>query len=92
MLHIEAKKEVIINMTIQERHVLLGLRKSIGSQQIVADDLNISRQYLSALEKGVRNPTVKLMVKMSDYFGVSERTLFPDLYIDKKSHIMLQEK
>lgn len=79
-------------MTEKVRHVLLEIRKSIGSQQIVADDLNISRQYLSALEKGVRNPTVKLMVKMSDYFGISERKLFPDLYNDEESHKTLQKK
>ncbi|WP_339229612.1 helix-turn-helix transcriptional regulator [Oceanobacillus sp. FSL K6-2867] len=73
-------------MTTQIRHVLIGFRKSIGSQQIVASDLGISRQYLSAIEKGTRNPTVKLMVKMSNYFGVSEKKLFPDLFFTNKCH------
>lgn len=67
-------------MTKQTRHILIGFRKSIGSQEFVANELGISRQYLSAIEKGTRNPTVKLMVKMSNYFGVSEKRLFPDLF------------
>ncbi|MCY9082367.1 helix-turn-helix domain-containing protein [Bacillus inaquosorum] len=66
----------------KERKRLSNIRKSIGSQQIVADDLEISRQYLSALETGERNPTVKLMVKMSKYFHVSEKELFPDLFFE----------
>lgn len=67
-------------MIKQTRHILIGFRKSIGSQEFVANELGISRQYLSAIEKGTRNPTVKLMVKMSNYFGVSEKRLFPDLF------------
>ncbi|NDK02596.1 helix-turn-helix transcriptional regulator [Bacillus subtilis] len=64
----------------KERKLLSEIRKSIGSQQLVADDLEISRQYLSALEKGDRNPTVKLMVKMAKYFKKNEKDLFPDLF------------
>lgn len=77
-------------MVNQVRHVLIGFRKSVGSQQIVADDLGISRQYLSAIEKGNRNPTVRLMVEMSNYFGVSERKLFPDLFFTNKCHELMQ--
>ncbi|WP_219996605.1 helix-turn-helix transcriptional regulator [Bacillus atrophaeus] len=76
---------------VRERKLLSDIRKSIGSQQIVADDLNISRQYLSALENGGRNPTVKLMVKMSKYFKVSEKELFPDLFFEIKCNNSLQE-
>ncbi|MED1761540.1 helix-turn-helix transcriptional regulator [Bacillus subtilis] len=64
----------------KERKLLAEIRKSIGSQQLVADDLEISRQYLSALEKGDRNPTVKLMVRMANYFKKNEKELFPDLF------------
>ncbi|MFB0637470.1 helix-turn-helix transcriptional regulator [Bacillus rugosus] len=76
---------------VKERKLLSKLRKSIGSQQIVADDLKISRQYLSALETGERNPTVKLMVKMSKYFNVSEKELFPDLFFENECHDSLQK-
>lgn len=77
-------------MTKQTRHILIGFRKSIGSQEVVANELGISRQYLSAIEKGTRNPTVKLMVKMSNYFGVSEKKLFPDLFFTDNCHETLQ--
>ncbi|CAI6314205.1 helix-turn-helix domain-containing protein [Bacillus subtilis] len=76
---------------VKERKLLSNIRKSIGSQQIVADDLKISRQYLSALETGERNPTVKLMVKMSKYFNVSEKELFPDLFFEIECHDSLQK-
>ncbi|WP_340639745.1 helix-turn-helix transcriptional regulator [Bacillus atrophaeus] len=76
---------------LKQRKLLSDIRKSIGSQQIVADHLEISRQYLSALEKGDRNPTVKLMVKMSKYFNVSEKELFPDLFFEIKCNKSLQE-
>ncbi|MEC1660999.1 helix-turn-helix transcriptional regulator [Bacillus sp. FSL R5-0560] len=75
---------------VNERKLLSNIRKSIGSQQIVADDLKISRQYLSALETGERNPTVKLMVKMSKYFNVSEKELFPDLFFEIECDDSLQ--
>ncbi|MCY8321136.1 helix-turn-helix domain-containing protein [Bacillus inaquosorum] len=76
---------------VKERKLLSNIRKSIGSQQIVADDLKISRQYLSALETGERNPTVKLMVKMSKYFNVSEKELFPDLFFEIECDDSLQK-
>lgn len=77
-------------MTKQVRYVLIRFRKSVGSQQIVASDLGISRQYLSAIEKGTRNPTVKLMVKMATYFGVDEKKLFPDLFFTHECNELLQ--
>ncbi|MCY8239176.1 helix-turn-helix domain-containing protein [Bacillus inaquosorum] len=75
----------------KDRKFLSDIRKSIGSQQIVAGDLKISRQYLSALETGDRNPTVKLMVKMSKYFSVSEKELFPDLFFEFECDDSLQK-
>lgn len=41
------------------------------NQQKVAFDLNISREALSYYENGKREPSLELLVKMSDYFNVS---------------------
>ena len=41
------------------------------NQQKVALDLNISREALSHYENGKRQPSLELLLKMSDYFNVS---------------------
>ncbi|MBQ8183550.1 MAG: helix-turn-helix transcriptional regulator [Clostridia bacterium] len=41
------------------------------NQQKVAMDLNISRESLSYYENGKREPSLALLVQMSDYFNVS---------------------
>lgn len=41
------------------------------SQQKVAMDLNISREALSHYETGKREPSLALLVQMSEYFNVS---------------------
>lgn len=41
------------------------------NQQKVAIDLNISRECLSYYENGKRQPSLEMLVKMSEYFNVS---------------------
>ncbi len=41
------------------------------SQQKVAMELNISREALSHYENGRREPSIGMLIKMSDYFNVS---------------------
>ena len=41
------------------------------SQQTVAMELNISREALSHYENGRREPSIGMLIKMSDYFNVS---------------------
>ncbi|MBR1731776.1 MAG: helix-turn-helix transcriptional regulator, partial [Ruminococcus sp.] len=41
------------------------------SQLKVAMDLNISREAISYYENGQRCPNLEMLVKLSDYFGVS---------------------
>ncbi|MBE6776938.1 MAG: helix-turn-helix transcriptional regulator [Ruminococcaceae bacterium] len=41
------------------------------NQQKVALDLNISREALSYYENGKREPSLQLLVQMSNYFNVS---------------------
>lgn len=41
------------------------------SQLKVAMDLSISREALSYYENGKRNPDLSMLVRLSEYFGVS---------------------
>ena len=51
---------------------LKHIRKSKGYSQLkVAMDLNISREALSYYENGQRCPNLEMLVKLSEYFGVS---------------------
>ena len=54
---------------------MIGLRKIRKqrkfSQQKVAMDLNISRESLSYYENGKREPSLALLLSMSQYFNVS---------------------
>ena len=51
---------------------LREIRKSKRLNQLkVATDLNISRESISYYENGKREPSLDLLVKMSEYFNVS---------------------
>lgn len=54
---------------------MIGLKKIREqqnlNQQKVAMDLNISREALSHYETGKREPSLSLLVQMSEYFNVS---------------------
>ena len=54
---------------------LLGLkkiRKARGLNQLkVAMDLSVSREALSHYETGARSPDLGMLLRLSDYFGVS---------------------
>lgn len=76
----------------KKRLLLSELRKVKGTQHDVAIELDISRQYMSMMESGLRNPTVKLMAKMEKYFEMSANNLFPDLFFEVKCHKLKQKK
>ncbi|MBE6827123.1 MAG: helix-turn-helix transcriptional regulator [Ruminococcaceae bacterium] len=72
-----------------ERKVrLTGLREIRKArnlnQQKVAMDLNISREALSYYENGKREPSLALLVSMSDYFNVSINYLITGKEFKKK--------
>ena len=53
------------------------LRKSKGmSIEDLSLESNVNRNYLSDLERGVRNPTVKVLEKLSIALDVDLSTLF----------------
>jgi transcriptional regulator with XRE-family HTH domain len=51
---------------------LQELRKARGwSQEEFADRANLHRTYISAVERGVRNPTITVVEKLATALGVS---------------------
>ncbi len=51
---------------------LKQIRRERGLTQLkVAMDLNISREALCHYENGKREPSIDMLVKMSEYFNVS---------------------
>ncbi len=54
------------------------------NQQKVAIDLNISREALSHYENGKREPSLSMLIKMSEYFNVSINYLITGKEFKKK--------
>lgn len=51
---------------------VVALRKEKGLlQNELADELNISRVYMSAIERALKTPSLDLMIEMAEYFHVS---------------------
>ncbi len=64
---------------------LKNIRKKRNlNQQKVAMDLNISREALSYYENGKREPSLSLLVAMSEYFNVSINYLITGVEFEKK--------
>lgn len=64
---------------------LKTIRKQRKLNQLkVAMDLNISREALSYYENGKREPSLALLVRMSDYFNVSINYLITGEEFHKK--------
>ena len=46
------------------------------SQEDLALEANVNKNYLSDLERGERNPTIKVLEKIAKAFGISLSELF----------------
>ena len=55
------------------------------TQMDVANEMGISQKYLSKLELGQRNPSLKIAVKIASYYGTSVEHLFPDIFSLEKT-------
>nr|BDD44658.1 transcriptional regulator [bacterium] len=56
---------------------LRELREALGmSQEGFADQMEIHRTYLGGLERGERNPTLTVIVRVADALGVRPSELF----------------
>ena len=64
-------------MTFDEKIMYLR-RQSRCSQEALAEALNVSRQTISKWELGMSQPTMDMIVRLSDYFHVSTDFLLRD--------------
>lgn len=62
-------------MKLTNRIRVLRAEKEV-SQQVLADEVGISRQTVNSIEKGKFNPSVITAMKMAVYFGVSVEDVF----------------
>ncbi|WP_397537816.1 helix-turn-helix transcriptional regulator [Rummeliibacillus pycnus] len=63
------------------RKKLIEQRKKLGLTQVeLSKKINISEVYVRKLESGTRNPSVPLMVKFEQFYDVSMKELFPDVF------------
>lgn len=63
------------------REELIKLRKTKKlTQAQLADKLGISEIYVRKLEQGSRNPSVNTMLKFEQFFDVSMKELFSDIF------------
>lgn len=63
------------------------LRENSGiSQENLAERADLDRTYVSGVERGVRNPTLRIIEKLANALGVSNAKLFEEAArIQKKS-------
>lgn len=62
-----------LGRNVRARRLEAGL-----SQEALAFAAGMKRSYLSDLERGTRNPTVRAVGRLADALGVPVRQLFPD--------------
>lgn len=74
------------------REKLIKLRKQNNLTQFqLAQVLEISEVYVRKLEKGTRNPSISLMLKIEAVFGVSMKEIFPDIFLITNDTICIKK-
>lgn len=64
------------SLTKRIGETLRKIREEKGmSQGDIARKIKVHRTYISGIERGIRNPTVKNIEKIADALGVSPHTL-----------------
>jgi len=75
-----------------ERKLLKQLRtKNELTQEGLAEKLGISTVYVRKIEKGDVNAGLPTMIKYENFFGVSMRTLFPDIFFDSNDKNLIND-
>jgi putative transcriptional regulator len=65
-----------------KRSILIKTRLKVNkSRKQVAKDLGISEVYLRKIEAGTSNPGRDLLGRIEQYYNISMRKLFPDLFL-----------
>ncbi len=67
----------------QKRELFKQLRRAKGTQDKVGLAVGVTGTMIRYIENGYATPSGKLMIKLSNYFGVPVNDLFPD--VEKKA-------
>lgn len=66
-----------MNVNVQLGMRIAYLRKQKGwSQEVLSFESDINKNYLSDLERGRRNPSLKVLNRVAIAFGIDLETLF----------------
>jgi len=61
------------------RNRVRELRTAKGlSQQVLGDELGVSRQTINAIEQGRYDPSLPLAIRLARYFGTAVEEIFHD--------------
>lgn len=66
----------------KDRYIKFGLnvvyyrKKNRWSQMRLAEEADIDRTYVSAIERGIASPSFDVLFKLSDALGVATKQLF----------------
>jgi ribosome-binding protein aMBF1 (putative translation factor) len=72
-----AKRPEVIVRALGRR--IRQLRHDKGwSQEHLADEASMHRTYMWGIEQGIRNPSVRHLVRLADALGVPLKTLFEE--------------
>lgn len=69
-------KNALISFGLTVKHY----RESLGlSQEILAEKTGLHRTYISGIERGIRNPSLKNVAKISQALNIPLKDLFKDV-------------
>ncbi len=71
-------------MKLENNLKTMRFNKGQITQQDLADEMNVSRQTINAIENGKFNPSVKLALLISDFFECNVEDIF---YIKKEESL-----
>ena len=63
-------------MKLENNLKTMRFNKGQITQQDLADEMNVSRQTINAIENGKFNPSVKLALLISDFFECNVEDIF----------------
>ena len=74
-------KDMDIKQMIGARVKAIRNKKKITQEQL-AEKIEINSKYLSSIERGLENPTMNTLIKMSESLGVSVAEFFNQIEIE----------
>ena len=64
---------VILGRIVHRHRIRLGI-----SQEDLANQVELDRTYVSGIERGIRNPTLLVLLRLADALGVSPGDLLEE--------------